>query len=112
MPRYTFVVLTNPFAGQDETFNQWYDDTHIPDVLRLPGFVAAQRFKLADTSPPQGFSHRYLALYEVDTDDLEEVRKSLAIVAGTDSMILSEAFDRPGALSAYFEPITEGSAAE
>lgn len=112
MARYTFLVLTNSADGQDQTFNTWYNDTHIPDVLRVPGFVAARRFKLTETSPAQAFSHRYMALYELDTENLEESRQALATAAGTSSMVLSETLDRAGALSAYFEQINEASDAE
>ena len=44
MAKYTFVVLTNPTSGKEAEYNKWYNDQHIPDVLNVPGFVAAQRF--------------------------------------------------------------------
>ena len=51
MAKYTFVVLSNPTTpGQEAEYNEWYDKIHIPDVLNVPGFVAAQRFKIADSS--------------------------------------------------------------
>lgn len=111
VPKYTFLVLTNAADSQDEAFNAWYDNTHIPDVLRVPGFVAAQRFKLADTTPPQAFGHRYLALYELETDDLEGSRQALADAAGTSAMVLDPTLDRPGAVAAYFEELTERAVA-
>src|SRR3546814_16369245 len=41
--RLLYIVLTNATPGDDEQFNDWYTNTHIPDVLAVPGFVAAQR---------------------------------------------------------------------
>ena len=36
MSRYLFVVMTNSGEGKDAEFNRWYDNQHIPDVLRVP----------------------------------------------------------------------------
>lgn len=66
------VVMTNPVAGREDEFNDWYENQHIADVLALPGFVGAQRFELGDGQvgpelSPQGY-HRYLVLYEIEID--------------------------------------------
>jgi len=45
MAKYTFVVLTNPTSSKEAEYNEWYNKQHIPDVLNVPGFVAAQRFR-------------------------------------------------------------------
>ena len=37
MAKYTFVVLTNAVDGKDDTFNEWYTNTHLGDVLAVPG---------------------------------------------------------------------------
>ncbi len=89
--KYTFVVLTNPTPGKDAEFNRWYNEQHIPDVLNAAGFVAAQRFKLAETqmAPKLDQTHQYLALYEIETDDLAGSLKDLA----------SRSSQRPGDLT-------------
>jgi hypothetical protein len=58
--------------AKDREFNEWYDKTHLPDVLQLPGFLRATRYQTAD--PKQGGS-TYLAVYEVETDDIQAVMK-------------------------------------
>ena len=63
MEKHLFVGFTNRVEGQDDAFNAWYSDVHLKDVLKVPGIVAAQRFKLSDVqrdAPP--FPWRYLAL--------------------------------------------------
>jgi hypothetical protein len=40
MGKYTFVVMTNPTAGKEDEFNEWYNKQHIPDVLNVPGLVS------------------------------------------------------------------------
>ena len=70
-----FVVLSNPIEGEDDTFNKWYDEVHVPEVLEVPGVVAAQRYDLAELDIPDDEdlptqlpppTHRYLVIYELD----------------------------------------------
>ena len=91
MAKYVFLVMTNPTSpAQEAEYNRWYGTDHYRDVLGVPGFVAAQRFKLApvqyDKSGPTRSQeagdvgkhpHRYLSLYEIETDDLAGVLKEL-----------------------------------
>jgi hypothetical protein len=62
------VVLSNPYDGRDEEFNEWYSYVHIRDVMRSRSAIAVQRFKLADDQLPGAgaIEHRYLAIYEGD----------------------------------------------
>jgi hypothetical protein len=41
--RYIFVVLTNAREDQDAEFSEWYNNVHLHDVVRVPGFVATGR---------------------------------------------------------------------
>ena len=70
-----FIVLSNPIAGEDDTFNKWYDEVHVPEVLEVPGVIAAQRYDLAELDVPDDEdlptqlpppTHRYLVIYELD----------------------------------------------
>jgi hypothetical protein len=106
MARHTFVVFTNPTEGREDEFNDWYDNTHLNDVLKVEGFVAAQRFKLAQTDPAQEFPHRYLSLYEIESDDLGKVTQALSEAGDSGAMLISESLDRPDAIAKYFTPIT------
>src|ERR1700685_3135400 len=47
--KYYFMVFSNPVNGKEDTYLKWYEGQHIHDLLRIPGFVAAQFFKLSDT---------------------------------------------------------------
>jgi hypothetical protein len=109
MAKYTFVVLSNPTTpGQEAEYNEWYNKIHIPDVLNVPGFVAAQRFKVADAQLGDGSpAHRYLALYEIDTDDIKGSLKELQKRVGTDDMVISNAIDMKGIVAAMFTPVAE-----
>jgi hypothetical protein len=107
MTRYTFVVLTNAVEGKDDEFNRWYTNEHLKDVLELPGFVGAQRFRFVPYREGASAPHRYLALYDVETDDLEATMAGLVEVAQTEKMPFSEAIDTSNLIGWYFEPITD-----
>jgi hypothetical protein len=107
MAKYTFVVLTNPTDGREAEYNEWYNGQHIPDVLNVPGFVAAQRFRLADAQMSKDNPHRYLALYEIETDDLPATLKEMQSRVGTDDMIMSDAIDLKNVGAYLFTPVAE-----
>jgi hypothetical protein len=109
MAKYTFVVLTNPTPGKESEYNRWYNEQHIPDVLQARGFVCAQRFRLADTQMggDTNKSHKYLALYEIETDDLKGALDDLASRRDTPDMVLSDAIDLKGASASIFTPVAE-----
>jgi hypothetical protein len=73
MARGVFVVQAAPAVPErTDEFNDWYDDTHVPQLLTLPGFVRARRFR-AVNPPPDGPYEEYLAIYEFDVEDVEDV---------------------------------------
>jgi len=72
MPTGVLIALSNPVSADvEDDFNQWYTDVHSKEVLALPGVRSARRFRLAPSQvvPGDDAGHRYLALYEVETDD-------------------------------------------
>lgn len=73
MPRAVIVVLSNSDPDRDEEFNRWYDHEHMPAVLEADGQVRARRYRLATTQVRHELqaTHTYLAIYEVEADDVE-----------------------------------------
>jgi len=109
MAKYTFIVLTNPVEGKESEYNDWYNRQHIPDVLNVPGFVSAQRFRLADTqmSRDGNRAHKYLAVYEIETDDLAATLKELRARGGTAEIVPSDAIDMKNVATYVFTPVAE-----
>ena len=106
MAKYNLVALTNALDGQDEAFNDWYSNVHLADVLKLPGVVAAQRFRMSDTQHRPGpFEYGYMAVYEIEIDDINRTLSELKAVSGTEKMPLSPALD-PQRMVWILEPIT------
>ncbi len=109
MAKHLLIVVTNPVPGREEEFNHWYSGRHLDDVLRIPGFVAAQRFKLT-MDGAQSLPGPYLAIYEMETNDPEATFAELAKAAESGQMLLSPALDTTNIVSSIFTPITERKA--
>jgi hypothetical protein len=106
MANHLLVVLSNAQDGADEQFNRWYTETHLGDILTLPGYSAAQRFKLSETQlSGDDLPYRYLAIYEVDADDVASAAESLR--SNTGSMVIDPALDRARTVAWFYTPITE-----
>ena len=105
MPKAVLLVHTNPVSDSREAeFNDWYDNTHIPEVLGVRGFVAATRYRLADAQLALGaHTHRYLAVYEIESDDLEATTAAL-MEAAAGGMFISDSLElQPFPTVALFE---------
>ena len=86
MTRGVQIALTNVVSPEEEVaFVRWYDEVHIPATLGLPGFVRASRYRLAaqQIAPTLAdqLGYRYLVIYEVDVDRIDDARAGLAEIA-------------------------------
>ena len=71
--RALLVVLSGPVAPErEDTYNDWYTDVHLPDVLAVPGYVRAARYKAFPGE--RSFDQEYMALYELDVEDLDSLQ--------------------------------------
>lgn len=100
-----YLVLSNPVPGMEKEYNQWYSEVHLKEVLRIDGINSAQRFELTPSQlvPDQGY--RYLAMYEIDSDDVEGTTRRLIEAASW--LDLSPALDMEGLHVSIFRSITE-----
>lgn len=92
MPRHILVVQSDPLEGQHDEFNEWYDAEHLPAVLDVPGFVSARRFRAAPSVHGEEPAHEYLAIYEIESDDLAQTLADLSAAARR--MHIHDAFDK------------------
>jgi Domain of unknown function (DUF4286) len=56
----------------ERDFNRWYDEEHVPTLLRCPGFLSARRF----VSSADG--RHYLAAYDLSSIEALETDEYLA----------------------------------
>lgn len=106
------IAYTNPSRpDREDEFNKWYDTIHIPQILALPGFVRATRFQVAEQQiVPGERTRRYVAVYEIESDDPQATAASL-IAAVTDGRVeLSESLEMdPLPEMTVFESLRESS---
>jgi hypothetical protein len=66
---YYQLVFSDPTEGQEDKYNNWYDQQHEPDVVSAPGFVEAQRFVLSDTQLSKTEAPaKYFVMYKIVSD--------------------------------------------
>lgn len=66
-----YVVVIDVDPASEEAWNRWHEDTHVPEVLREPGFRSCRKWR--DTEPaPDGWA-RYVCHYELT--ELDAMRR-------------------------------------
>ena len=99
------LVMSDATPGEDDAYNTWYDDVHLADVLNVPGIVAARRFAAVPSVHGELPPAPYLAIYEIDADDLDEVQRALSVAAK--GMDISPALDRSTTVTYTYRLLTE-----
>jgi hypothetical protein len=108
--KYYFMVFSNAANGKEDTYLKWYEGQHIHDLLRIPGFIAAQFFKLSDTQYTGTQPQRYLMIWEIETDDLPAVFADVNARLKDGTTVFTDSFDR--GFSTTMNPITKRVTAE
>ncbi|HSZ42914.1 MAG TPA: hypothetical protein VK817_23375 [Trebonia sp.] len=91
----TLIVFTSPAEGREDEYNEWYDNTHLPEFLALPGVVSGKRYRLSPGGPKARQS--YTAVYELD-GPASGVLKAMDAAIKDGSMHMSSALD-PASIS-------------
>ena len=96
MPKAILLVSSGPsHPDREDEYNEWYDGTHLGEVCQVPGIVGATRYTLhsGGFGPAPEDTPPYLAIYEIDADDLDAVAQEIA-ARGTDGrMFMSESLE-------------------
>jgi hypothetical protein len=105
-------VFSNPVENADDGFNEWYDQTHGPDVLALGVAVSFTRYKSSGVPVLPGLPEpaRYAAIYEVEAETREQIEAAAATLqAGIASGAadVSPLMDPTSVQAAWLLPITE-----
>ncbi len=79
------LVRVDIAPAVEAEWNEWYDQIHLPEILKVPGFLSGRRYRSVEGTP------KYMTLYE-----LEDVK-----------VISSEAFNRARGWR-QFEPHISG----
>ncbi len=106
MATHRLIVFTEPKPGQEAAYNKWYDEIHLKEVLETEGFVAAQRFEIAPSQIGETGANapkRYLAIYEIEADNIDVALEKLN--AGSGTMNMSDALDLDSASAIAYSAI-------
>jgi hypothetical protein len=69
---FYLMAMTNPAAGRETEYDEWFEKVHIPQVLQTSGFKSARRLALtAEQRTPAPHPYQFATLYEIETDDLQ-----------------------------------------
>lgn len=103
---YELIVFSNPMPGQEEVYNDWYDHQHVPDVLRVSGFVSARRYETADAGNASGYYlPRYLVVFKVKSADLAATGAEIGARLRDGRTRMSPSFDGGSAVGLFVTPL-------
>jgi hypothetical protein len=105
--RYKMIVFTNAVEGKDKEFNDWYQNTHLAQIVSIKSFVQAQRFRFNTSIVPGADSPtRYMAVYDIETDDIGASLAAMNELAASGAMPLPDSMGQP-ILGAVYEEFGE-----
>ena len=108
MSRHCLVVFSNPVEGREDEYNDWYTNTHLRDVLKIPGFIGAQRFaRSKEQLGSEPLPYRYMAIYDIETDDIKATMEALGKAAAAGEMMISRAMDMEHIANWIFTPMSK-----
>jgi len=62
-----FIVMAKMREEDEEAFNRWYNEEHMPKALeRFPGVLSGRRYKILEGEE----EYNYLALYEFESYEI------------------------------------------
>ena len=105
--KYKLVVFTNAVEGKDKDFNDWYQNTHLKQIVSIKSFTAAQRFRFnTNIVPGSADPSRYMAIYDIETDDIGAALGAMGELAASGRMPLPDSMAQP-IIGAVYEEFGE-----
>jgi hypothetical protein len=98
------ITMTNPVAGREEEYRDWYANTHIVEMVQAPKVLTARLHDVTDARTPTRWRH--CALYELEGDPAEAMQ-AVFESGKTANRSVSTAGDTPSRMLALATPITE-----
>jgi hypothetical protein len=95
---------------REAEWNDWYDNVHLADVCAVPGVLSARRFVRSETrsvlDAPVAGGQRYLAVYEIETDDPDAVEREMGERGADGRLRPTDAWaSDPGPVVVYYREI-------
>ena len=64
LAKYLYTVRMDVNPEREKHFNEWYNNEHIPALLKVPGVIGAYRYISLQDAP------KYIAIYELSNPDV------------------------------------------
>ena len=107
MATIRLIAMTDPVEGREDEYHDWYNGRHLDDVLGTAGFKAVQRFEFKPTKMGREAPRRFLAIYDIEADSVEDAQQALLDRAADESLMpISDAM-APKPVTWWFEAINE-----
>jgi hypothetical protein len=106
MAKFKLISLTTPIAGREAEFHDWYQNTHLPELVAFAQMTGAQRYKLvaklmgSDTNP-------WLAIYDIECDDPMEFLGAMGEASASGKLTQSDTADMAVNYTAMFSEYGE-----
>ena len=102
MSNYKMIVMSRPAAGREDEYNDWYQNVHLGELVALPGFKSARRFRFA-RSLAEGEVYPYMSIYEIETDDIDAALQGLRGTAEKGLLTMSDSIDLTDTSAVVYE---------
>jgi len=107
LKRYVYLVMSDPLPGREFDFNDGYQNMHMGDLVQLPGWTGAQRFRLVPDVTPRKTQPLYrrgnLIIWDQEGADLGKLRSDIA--GGKSRRIPGFDYSPGGGVRAYYQVI-------
>ncbi|MDB5454018.1 MAG: hypothetical protein JWO33_2596 [Caulobacteraceae bacterium] len=100
MAKNYMVVFAKAANGRVAELADWYDNQHIPDLLKVPGFVSAERSELKLFKTPEGAGPwDFMVTYEIEGENPMAVIAESGRRMGTGEIVTSDALESVSTLA-------------
>ncbi len=95
MAKGLLIAWSSPVNDEnDAAFNEWYEGTHMPQVrAAIPSVTQVRRYRTADVPGGLQPPHRYLAVYEMDTEDVPAAAAALTAAGAEGRLTFTDTMD-------------------
>lgn len=101
MAKCKLIALTNPIPGKEAEFHDWYQNTHLRELVAFEGVEGAQRYKLV-AKLIGADANQWLAIYDIETDDPGALLARMGQAAASGTLTQGTASDMATTYTALF----------
>lgn len=98
------LLVARPKIGREAEYDDWYQQIHVYDLLRSPGFVRADRYRWSDPQPaamPKQW--HFMTIYRLQATNAARDMAHLREIMALPTVIWSDAMDKSA--STIWEPV-------